>query len=474
MKKAIFRNFTIILAVALVLSGIIFGVSISNIIQERTEEDMLYSLKIADHRIDYEGNLKNQIDGLKGIEGKKLTRFTIIDLEGNVVADSEIDNAASMKNHGNREEVKEALKSGEGFARRKSETLNESMLYVASLSENENYILRMAVPFSGIEQYFFLLLPAILISIVITLLLAIILANRFAGSVTEPLNEIAEEMLKLNEDNPEFHFDHYLYDEINVIAETTLAMSEAVGESKKQIEFERMVRQEFFANASHELKTPITSVRGYIELLENDMATDEAMKKEFLARIKRETINMTNLINDILMISRLETKEVEVVLSQVRICPLLGEVCATLRPLAAECQVTLSTNCRPVEIKANLEHVRELFTNLITNAIKYNKPDGKVKITVTKESQEMVFIIEDTGVGIPEEEQQRIFERFYRIDRGRSKKMGGTGLGLSIVKHIVNYYNGSIELESKINEGSKFTVRLPIDDYNKSKNKSIM
>ncbi|MGB4661826.1 MAG: HAMP domain-containing sensor histidine kinase, partial [Mobilitalea sp.] len=409
MKKAIFRNFTIILSVALILSGIIFGVSISNIIQERAEEDLLYSLKIADHSIDYDGDLKDQIERLKGVEGKEHTRFTVIDLKGNVVADSEIDNAVSMKNHGNREEIKEALQSGAGFARRKSETLNVSMLYVAAISANESYILRVAVPFSGIEQYFFLLLPAILISIVLTLLIATILANRFAGSVTEPVNEIAEEMLKLNEDNPEFHFDHYQYDEMNVIAETTLAMSEAVGESKKQIDFERMVRQEFFANASHELKTPITSVRGYVELLENDMAADGEMKKEFLSRIKRETINMTNLINDILMISRLETKEVEVVLSQVRICPLLGEVCATLKPLAAECKVTISTNCRPVEIKANLEHIRELFTNLITNAIKYNKTDGKVKITVTMESHEMVLIIEDTGVGIPEEEQQRVF-----------------------------------------------------------------
>jgi two-component system phosphate regulon sensor histidine kinase PhoR len=114
-----------------------------------------------------------------------------------------------------------------------------------------------------------------------------------------------------------------------------------------------------------------------------------------------------------------------------------------------------------LSIYANTQQLRELFNNLITNAIKYNKPQGSVKVTVTSEPDEIIIIVEDTGVGIPEDARQRIFERFYRVDKGRSKRVGGTGLGLSIVKHIVNYYNGSIELESKLMEGTKFTVHLP-------------
>jgi two-component system phosphate regulon sensor histidine kinase PhoR len=228
-----------------------------------------------------------------------------------------------------------------------------------------------------------------------------------------------------------------------------------------RIEFEKMVRQEFFSNASHELKTPLTSVRGYLELLENGMATDEKMKRDFMIRIKKETVNMTNLINDILMISRLETKEAEVLLSEVRICPLVKEVCTSLEPLAKENQVTIQTNCRPLTMHANSQQLRELFNNLITNAIKYNKPGGKVNVTINAEANEIIIVVEDTGVGIPEDAKLRIFERFYRVDKGRSKKVGGTGLGLSIVKHIVNYYNGSIEVESKLLEGTKFTVRFP-------------
>jgi len=462
-RRAIFQRFIMILSLALILSGSIFGVVMSNIISNKTKDDMLYALKIVDHTLNYNGDLKTQLDGLKKLPGHTATRYTIIDLKGNVLADNDVSDSKTMQNHSNRPEIKQALKNGVGTARRKSDTLDIYMLYVAAISENGNYILRIAVPYSGIREYAGILFPALLISIGITLIVSAILASRFSNSVTKPLNEIAEEMLKLKEENPEFHFNKYQYDEINVIADTTVQMTKAMKEFINRIEFEKMVRQEFFSNASHELKTPLTSVRGYTELLENDMVTDEKMKRDFLLRIKKETENMTNLINDILMISRLETKEAEVVLSEVRICPLVSEVCTSLEPLAKECQVSVNMNCRPLTLNANTQQLRELLSNLIMNAIKYNKPGGSVSVTVTSEAKEIVIIVEDTGVGIPDDAKQRVFERFYRVDKGRSKKVGGTGLGLSIVKHIVNFYNGTIELESKLSEGTKFTVRLPMN-----------
>ena len=461
MKRAIFQRFILIVSLALILCGSIFSAAISRIILERTEENMLYTVKITDHSLDYEGNLKEQVDKLRLIEGNEKTRFTVINMDGKVIADSEIADSSVMKNHIDRKEVKEALAKGLGFATRKSETLKIPMLYVAIISKNHQYIIRMAIPFSGVEQYAGLLIPAIFISIGVSLLVSVFIANRFAVSVTKPLNEIAAELNKLSQDKPDFQFKNYKYDEMNVIADTTMKMSRSVKESMDRIEFERMVRQEFFSNASHELKTPLTSVRGYLELLENNIVADENMKKDFLARIKKETINMTSLINDILMISRLETKEAEVTLSDVRLAPLVKEVCTSLEPLAQEYQVTVTTNCRPLMMYANTQQLRELFNNLIINAIKYNKPGGSVCVTVTAEQNEIIITVEDTGVGIPENAKVRIFERFYRVDKGRSKKVGGTGLGLSIVKHIVNYYNGTIEVSSKVGEGTTFTVRLP-------------
>lgn len=463
MKRAIFHKFIIILSLALIISGSIFSITISEIILDKTRENMLDLLKVVDYNLDYERDLKSQLDYLKEMVANKYSRFTVIDLEGKVISDSDLLSVNSIENHAGREEVIMAIEKGVGDSRRKSDTLQISLLYVSYQSENNPYILRLAVPYSGILAYSELLLPAILISIGISLIVSLLLANGFSRTITKPLSEISSELLKLKVESPELEFKNYRYDEINLIADTTKQMVEAVQESKKQIEFEKMIRQEFFSNASHELKTPITSVRGYAELLENDMAVDGSMKKEFLYRIKKETENMTNLINDILMISRLETKEVEVTLEEVRLFPLVKEVCESLEPLAQECQVKIIMNCRPLSINANSRQIRELLNNLITNAVKYNKPEGKVYVTVTAEGKDLVIIVEDTGVGIPDESKHRVFERFYRVDKGRSKKMGGTGLGLSIVKHVVNYNNGTIKLKSKVGEGSKFTVRLPMD-----------
>lgn len=462
MKRAIFKNYIIVLSLALLLSGSIFSTVISKILLDKTRENMHNLLQIIDKSLDYKEDLKLQIDQLNVIIERNKSRLTVIDTKGNVIADSEISDYLKMENHINREEIQKALKEGSGYARRKSESLNISMLYVSYLSKQGNYILRISKPFSGAKNYMSILLPVVILSLGVTLALSMLLANRFSRSITKPLYEISEEMLKLKEDNPELSFKPYEYYELNLIADTTKRMADAVKESMKKIEFEKMIRQEFFANVSHELKTPITSIRGYIELLENDMATDEDMKKEFMFRIKKEAQNMASLINDILMISRLETKELEVTITEVRICPLVNEVIASLKPLAAENDIAIIVNCKPFVMKANDGQMKELLNNLITNAIKYNKPGGIVKIIITKEGNNANFIVEDTGVGIPEESKARVFERFYRVDKGRSKKMGGTGLGLSIVKHIVNYYGGTINLESELGKGSKFTVRIPL------------
>ena len=192
------------------------------------------------------------------------------------------------------------------------------------------------------------------------------------------------------------------------------------------------------------------------------MIQDEATKADFASRIKKEAVRMTGLINDILMISRLEAKEAEVTFSDVRISVLLEEIVDSLKPQAAEAQVFLHVDCQPIMIHANLQQMRELITNLISNAIKYNRPGGQVWINVRETDGQMVLRVRDNGVGIPSDSLDRIFERFYRVDKGRSRKQGGTGLGLSIVKHIVNFYHGTIHVASEPDAGSEFTVFLPM------------
>ena len=225
---------------------------------------------------------------------------------------------------------------------------------------------------------------------------------------------------------------------------------------------EKKIRQEFFTNASHELKTPITSIRGYAELLNTGMVKDTVQQRDFLNRIMKETDHMTDLINNILMISRFETNETEVVKAEVKFVSLVEDVVYELMPVAKQYQVTLQWSCEPVSMQASEQQIREMFTNLINNAIKYNVPGGTVFVSVKICVNGILIKVEDTGIGIKEEDKTRIFERFYRVDKGRSKRISGSGLGLAIVKYIVEYYGGTIRVESEVQKGSTFEVYLPL------------
>lgn len=461
MRRAILQKFILVLFGALILNGLIFYLVGSRVILNSSTRDMLYMLEVLDGSLDYESDLEKTMKKLDSVMDGNNSRLTVIDLDGTVVADTQAQ-MDEMDNHLDREEIQDALEKGSGYARRRSDTLDEGMLYVAYRSRNADVILRAAVPYSGFQQYLPLFFPASVLSLLIAVVGSFIVTTRLVSSITKPLQDISKEMLKVKGDYTELNFEHCQYPEINVIADTTMKMSKNVKDYLNQIEKERMIRQEFFSNASHELKTPITSIQGYAELLESGMIQDESTKADFASRIKKEAVRMTGLINDILMISRLEAKEAEVTFSDVRVSVLLEEIIDSLKPQAAEAQVFVHVDCQPLMIHANLQQMRELLTNLISNAIKYNRPGGQVWINIRETDGQMVIRVKDNGVGIPSDSLDRIFERFYRVDKGRSRKQGGTGLGLSIVKHIVNFYHGTIHVSSEPDMGSEFTVFLPM------------
>ena len=461
MRRAILQKFILVLFGALILNGLIFYLVGSRVILNSSTRDMLYMLEVLDGSLDYESDLEKTMKKLDSVMDGNNSRLTVIDLDGTVVADTQAQ-MDEMDNHLDREEIQDALEKGSGYARRRSDTLDEGMLYVAYRSRNADVILRAAVPYSGFQQYLPLFFPASALSLLVAVVGSFIVTTRLVSSITKPLQDISKEMLKVKGDYTELNFEHCQYPEINVIADTTMKMSKNVKDYLNQIEKERMIRQEFFSNASHELKTPITSIQGYAELLESGMIQDESTKADFASRIKKEAVRMTGLINDILMISRLEAKEAEVTFSDVRVSVLLEEIIDSLKPQAAEAQVFVHVDCQPLMIHANLQQMRELLTNLISNAIKYNRPGGQVWINIRETDGQMVIRVKDNGVGIPSDSLDRIFERFYRVDKGRSRKQGGTGLGLSIVKHIVNFYHGTIHVSSEPDMGSEFTVFLPM------------
>lgn len=222
------------------------------------------------------------------------------------------------------------------------------------------------------------------------------------------------------------------------------------------------LKQEFFSNVSHELKTPITSIQGYAELLYNDFATSKEQEKEFLKIIQKESSNITNLINNILTISKLENKEIEINKSDINIKTIVDEIINSTKPMCIEQNINIINKCENIIMLADYKKIYQLFNNLIVNAIKYNKNNGYVEINCFEDEKNINIIIKDSGIGIPLVDRNRIFERFYRVEKGRSKALGGTGLGLSIVKHIIKYYNGKIKVKSTEGFGSEFIIKIPI------------
>ncbi len=462
MKKEIFKKFIMILGIALLINSAVSYIMISRALLANTRESMRYALEILDTSLDYSGDLEEQLAGYEERITNKETRFTIVRTTGEVCADNTVDNAAGMTNHSDREEFREALADGTGISRRYSKTMGLYMYYMAILSSNGEYLLRVALPSTGIADYVAMLTPALFVSLLVSILIAVLLTEHLSRSIAEPLKEITEKMEAIHNPGEVPEFGCYKFEEMNVISETTKHMTEEVNEYIKKLEHERIVRQEFFSNVSHELKTPITSIRGFAELIRNGMVSDEEKKQEFLDRILKETDHMTNLINDILMISRLETREAEVAISDISMSGLVKDMIEELRPMAEKNGIEISYSSMPVSYCANPQQMQELLSNLLTNAIKYNKPQGRVHISVDQVRDELVIQVYDTGIGIPEESIPRVFERFYRVDKGRSRNTGGTGLGLSIVKHIVEYYGGRIEIESRVNIGTTITVYLPV------------
>lgn len=221
------------------------------------------------------------------------------------------------------------------------------------------------------------------------------------------------------------------------------------------------MRSEFFSNVSHELKTPMTSIKGYSDLLAQGYIQDEQQKLMMINKIQTEVDNMSALINDILMLSRIETMDTEVEMIPLKIQPIIDDVLKSYEVEMMKHDIKVECQCNDFVFIGNHQQIWTLFNNIIGNAIKYNKDHGHVYIDVSEAKKAMKMIVRDTGIGIPLADQARVFERFYRVDKGRSRQRGGTGLGLAIVKHIVMCYKGTIHLESELEQGTTIEVILP-------------
>lgn len=247
-------------------------------------------------------------------------------------------------------------------------------------------------------------------------------------------------------------------------AALTLWLSREVGRLLAEMRRLEEVRRDFVANVSHELRTPLASVKAYAETLREGGLEDASNRLEFVGEIERSADRMTRLVDDLLVLSEIESGKRAQALESVSLMRLTSEVVATLRPLAERKRIGLRLD--PFQdvpdVRADRGQLKQVLTNLVDNAIKYTGEDGTVRIHARVEGGRAVVSVSDTGPGIAAEHLPRIFERFYRVDKARSRELGGTGLGLAIVKHLVEAHGGAVSVESEPGRGSTFRFSLPL------------
>lgn len=372
--------------------------------------------------------------------GDREVRITLISHTGEVLFDND---ASDLGNHLNRPEVEDAIKYGTGEAVRDSDTMNMRTFYYAVLLENGN-VLRVATEARSITNVFISSFAVVLLVIGLVVILCILVSQMLTKQLIEPIRVMADDINKTDMIVP--------YKELEPFVTK-------IKEQHNDILAAARSRQDFTANVSHELKTPLTAISGYAELIENKMV-DEEQQIRFASEIRKHSERLVNLVNDIIGLSQLDHMGKLNDFTQIDLYEVAKERVEFLRNNARKKNVEVTLTGEHVSVISNKDLMIELFDNLIENAIHYNVVDGKIDVHIEKKDHQTEICISDTGIGIPEKDIDRVFERFYRVDKSRSRETGGTGLGLAIVKHIVEIHEGEIEINSVVGKGTTIRIRI--------------
>ena len=550
MTKRIFRA-TLLVGVAVLIASLTLVMGALYSYFGRVQESQLRDeLSLAAVGVE-----QNGMDYLRKLESDQY-RITWLRADGAVLYDTRAD-AESMENHAQRQEVQQALATGEGESSRYSATLLQKTVYYAKRLP-DGTVLRLSAIRVTTGVLVLNMLQPILLVLAVALILSGVLASRLARRITEPLNrldlehplendtyeelapllrrmehqrrQIDRQMDELRRRSEEFeqitgsmNEGLVLLDEAGVIlsinpaarrlldaaencvgqdlltVDRDVALSDALRQAAEQGHsefrgqrngreyqfdvtriqsegrtagtvllvfdvteraFAERNRREFTANVSHELKTPLQGIIGSAELLENGLVKQEDVPR-FIGHIRSEAQRLVTLIGDIIRLSQLDEGE-PMPAEPVELLALAREAAESLQSAAAARNVTITVEGEPVELTGVRRLLYEIVFNLCDNAIKYNTDGGRVQVTVTKENETAAVTVRDTGIGIPPDQQDRVFERFYRVDKSHSKASGGTGLGLSIVKHAVQYHHGAIHLQSEVGRGTEIRVTFPV------------
>lgn len=414
------------------LTGIMYRQTVTTVEEEIHREADYISKAVQISGTEY----LNQMD-----EVRANTRITWISTEGTVLYDSTEDEH-TFENHKNRPEVKKALAKGEGEDIRKSDTIGEEMCYYAEKMP-DGTVLRVSRTMNSAMKSAFHILPFMIFLALVMIVTAWLLSKWQIERLIRPINT-------LDLENP---LEQEMYPELQPLLER-------IEQSNKEKEAVAAMRREFSANVSHELKTPLTSISGYAEIMKDGLVRPEDMQ-HFSEKIYQEASRLITLVEDIIKLSRLDEGRVELEKEEVDLYELSREIISRLAPQAAKNQVRLELTGESVKYTGIRQILDEMIYNITENAIKYNNPGGRVSVWAGSTLRGKKVVVTDNGIGIPEAQIDRIFERFYRVDKSHSKERGGTGLGLSIVKHGVMLHHGEVHVESKLGEGTRIELVFP-------------
>ena len=439
MKKRLNHTFLLVSAIIIILMVVLFSFIFYQLLCEEVSESLQNNAVILENALETSDN-ESEIEKKMNFEN---LRVTIVDKEGKVIFDNFAD-TKQMDNHKDRPEIDDALETGEGSCVRHSDTLAKNTFYYA-LRRTDGTVLRVGKESDSIYSILLEILPEIIAIIALIFVVSWILTLLFAKNIIKPIQRMAEDMDSIEEKDG--------YKELVPFIRKIKTQHEDIMKSAK-------MRQVFTANVSHELKTPLTSISGYAELIENGMAADDDVRR-FGKEIHRNSKRLLTLINDTIRLSELDMTEKTIEFEDIDLYELAENCVSMLQINAEKHQVFLSLFGSSCHVCANKGMMEELLYNLCDNAIRYNKADGSVKVILKNEEDCVKLQVKDTGIGIPQKSTDRVFERFYRVDKSRSKQTGGTGLGLAIVKHIVAKHNAKITLSSELGKGTTITVIFP-------------
>ena len=435
MKKKIFKYFACMITVAILATTLLLSWVNYEMFKGRVMDDLeAYGRMFA---VEMNGEAETQ-SALHSLEED--IRVTLVHADGTVYYDNFADPNA-MDTHADRPEIRQALENGSGSDIRNSSTVDQSAFYYAVRLKNGD-VMRLAQEASNIWSVYFRSMPLIMLLAAGMACVSLYLAHLLTARLVQPIERMTAHLNNVS--------GVARYPELEPFMDMIEQQHEEILRSAN-------MRVEFTANVSHELKTPLTSISGYAELIESGMAQGE-QAKTFAAEIHKSANRLLPLINDIIRLSQMDAPMPDLKFEPVDLAQIAANTFEQLEMSARKADVTLQLDAKPAMVEADRQMMDELLYNLCDNAIRYNVHGGSVKLEVRPIRDKVIVCVQDTGIGISPENQEHVFERFYRVDKRRSKATGGTGLGLAIVKHIAVKHNAQIELESELGRGTKISV----------------